>query len=54
MDARMKLYTINGRQCWYWPQDAPEGAEEVKAKAKATSNKAKAAANKAAAPAATK
>ena len=54
MDARMRIYNVNGRQAWYFPEDAPEGAEEVKAKAKTASNKAKAAANKAAAPAATK
>lgn len=50
MDA-MKLYDVNGRQAWYHPHEAPEGAVEVKAKAKATNNKAKTAANKAAAPA---
>ena len=51
MDARMKLYTINGRQAWFFPEDAPDGAEEVKAKARTASNKAKAAGNKSAAPA---
>lgn len=52
MDA-MKLYDVNGRQAWYHPHEAPEGAVEVKPepKAKATNNKAKTAANKAAAPA---
>ena len=50
MDERMKLYNVNGRMAWYLPEDVPNGAEEVKAKAKRTTNKAKTAQNKAVEP----
>lgn len=40
----MKRYIYNGREFWFDPDKAPEGAVEVKAKAPA--NKAKAPANK--------
>lgn len=31
----MKIYIVNGRQCWYHEGEQPEGAEEVKPRKKA-------------------
>lgn len=46
----MELYTLNGREFWAHPEDAPKGAEKVKpkvrAKAKTVQNKAKTAETK--------